>query len=252
VFNNKVAADLISAFDRGDFVLYGQDIVPIAASGQGPLLQEVLIRYLEEEEKLIPPGTFIPLLEENGLMPHMDRWVLRKTLEWHRARTGNSPCEHHQSSVNLSRQTINDDAFVDFVCDEIADSGLGGNVLCFEIPIAYARRYLERWRQARAALSSLGCRFAIAGLSSVSDLNLAFSLGATFIKADGHLVGRITNEPASLSALKELLDEARSQGLVSICERVETPETKAALRDLGPDYAQGFEIHRPMPLHWDC
>ena len=75
-----VAARLIAALKNDEFSLYSQAITPLGAAGEGASFCEVLLRLKEEEENLLPPGSFLPIAEENGLMPQVDRWVVRNVL----------------------------------------------------------------------------------------------------------------------------------------------------------------------------
>ena len=70
------AAYLISALTRDRFVLYCQPIVRVEAPQAEQRFFEVLVRFRDEEEGLLPPGSFIPVLQEAGLMPLLDRWVV--------------------------------------------------------------------------------------------------------------------------------------------------------------------------------
>src|SRR5258707_6334364 len=79
----NIADKLISALKTGGFVLYAQKILRLAASGGSErLLQEILFRFREEEEKLLPPGTFFPMLQEYRLLPYVDRWVVSRLTSW--------------------------------------------------------------------------------------------------------------------------------------------------------------------------
>ena len=104
----NIADKLIAALKTGGFVLYAQKILQLAASGHGgPPFQEVLVRFREEEEKLLPPGTFFPMLQEYRLLPYVDRWVVSRLASWiqeSRARTPGSPVP--VNGVNLSEDTL--------------------------------------------------------------------------------------------------------------------------------------------------
>src|SRR5262245_30708889 len=73
------AARLNEALDHDHFRLYAQ---PVAALGNsaGVELAEVLVRLSEEEERMLPPGDFLPVFEHYGMMGQLDRWVVRHTV----------------------------------------------------------------------------------------------------------------------------------------------------------------------------
>src|SRR5712664_3151130 len=76
----NIADKLIAALKTGGFLLYAQKILDLRASGTRPF-QEVLVRF-KEEEKLLPPGTFFPMLQEYRLLPYVDRWVVSRLATW--------------------------------------------------------------------------------------------------------------------------------------------------------------------------
>src|SRR5258708_17539063 len=79
----NIADKLIAALKTGGFVLYAQKILRLASpAGSERPFQEILGRFREEEEKLLPPGTFFPMLQEYRLLPYVDRWVVSRLATW--------------------------------------------------------------------------------------------------------------------------------------------------------------------------
>src|SRR5690349_20295622 len=97
-------APLREALKKDAFALYAQAIVSLPA--QRTELAEVLVRLREEETSMLPPGEFLPLFEECGMLPQLDLWVVRHTL---RALGKGLPVK--RLSVNVSAQTLRDAAF---------------------------------------------------------------------------------------------------------------------------------------------
>src|SRR5258706_6541500 len=90
----NIADKLISALKTGGFVLYAQKILRLAASGGSePPFQEILVRFPEAEGKLLPPGTFFPMLHGYRLLPYGPPWVVRRL----GSRTPESRCRKHRS-----------------------------------------------------------------------------------------------------------------------------------------------------------
>src|SRR6266702_788490 len=95
---------LIKDLKEDNFVLYFQSIVAIAPSVAEPLYREILVRFKEEEKGLMPPGMFLPNLEQHGLMPLLDRWVTAQVLKWTRSKQAVlAPRPTPRCSINLSR-----------------------------------------------------------------------------------------------------------------------------------------------------
>src|SRR5258707_14133300 len=79
----NIADKLIAALKTGGFVLYAQKTLRLASpAGSERPFQEILVRFREEEEKLLPPGTFFPMLQEYRLLPYIDRWVVSRLASW--------------------------------------------------------------------------------------------------------------------------------------------------------------------------
>jgi len=76
----QVREQFVKKLKEDNFVLYSQLIAPAAADSAETPLREILARYREEEENLLPPGSFIPILEDQGLLPLLDRWIVTRLL----------------------------------------------------------------------------------------------------------------------------------------------------------------------------
>src|SRR5260370_5243097 len=162
----SIAEKLIAALKTGGFVLYAQKILRLAASGGSERpFQEILVRFREEEEKLLPPGTFFPMLQEYRLLPYVDRWVVSRLASWiqeSRARTTpGSPLPAH--GVKLSEDTLREPKFADFVAKNIQNAKLPEGFFTFELGWDTALLHAEQLKNIRARLGPLGCRFTFAG-----------------------------------------------------------------------------------------
>jgi EAL domain-containing protein (putative c-di-GMP-specific phosphodiesterase class I) len=242
---------LVKDLKEDKFVLYFQSIVPIApAVPDKALYREILIRFNDEERDLMPPGMFLPILEQHGLMPLLDRWVTAQVSRWVRKAAGaqqNAP----RCSVNLSSDTIRrDHAFGDFVVQALQKAGIQPAALSFEIPMTEVAAAPESVTRLAASLRAAGCSVSFSGFAGeVSTLELAKSLGVAFVKIDGSLVYPVSRERAAAARLHALQQSCRSFGLQTVCTQVEDTATLEILRRIQVNYAQGFGIDRPRPLH---
>src|SRR3954468_13138575 len=127
---------LIADLREQKFVLYFQSIVPVApAIADTSLYREILVRFKDEETNMMPPGSFLPTLEEHGLMPLLDRWVTGQASRWLRGVQA-TPRGKPRCSVNLSRDTVRRDAaFGEFVQQDLKKTGIEPASLTFEIPM---------------------------------------------------------------------------------------------------------------------
>src|SRR5262249_6318978 len=120
----NIADKLIAALKTGGFVLYAQKILQLGPGGERPF-QEVLVRFKEEEEKLLPPGTFFPMLQEYRLLPYVDRWVVSRLTAWIQESRGRNPSwPTPANGVNLSEDTLREPKFGEFVARNIQTSKL--------------------------------------------------------------------------------------------------------------------------------
>lgn len=250
VIGQKDASLIKAAIERGAFRLFCQLITPLAPGSSEAEHYEILVRLIEEEEGMMPPGAFFPLAEKYGLMPHLDRWVVQHVTEW--ASHQNPLNEKQKSSlyfINLSDASISDHSFPEFLQLTLMEYGVPGAVLCFEIPSteltlrpAVVAEFAQRVRQA-------GCQVAISGFGHDRiSFDLIRGFRVEFLKIDGNIIFNILRDPVELAKITAINRVARSIGVKTIAELVESEETIAKLREVGIDYAQGFGISRPRPL----
>jgi EAL domain-containing protein (putative c-di-GMP-specific phosphodiesterase class I) len=240
---------LVKDLEADKFVLHFQAIVAVAPSPKSPGYREILIRFIEEERNMQPPGMFLPLLEEQGLMPVLDRWVVGRTARWIGALekslgAGQAPC----CSVNLSPDTIlRDDKFGEHVLSRLLRSGASATSLSFEIPVADA--VSPSLAQLMPPLRAAGCTFALSGFTGAEgEFELASAVGFEIVKIDGSMLSSPSGEAQARARLASIHSRCKELGMRTVCMQVEAPETLETLREIGIDYAQGFGIERPRAL----
>ena len=242
-------AKFVSQLKEDNFVLYFQPIVPADSPGADASFREILVRYREEEAGLLPPGSFLPILEEQGLLPLLDRWVVAKLLKWGRGvQAGGKRVPH--CSVNLSIDTVvRDHAFGEYVAKAIEKSGIPAAALTFEIMTTDALAHGAAVARLIPPLKAAGVTFALSWFAGEeSALELAPALGISYIKLDGSLAARIATDAKQQARLAALVQRCRKMGIRTVCMLVENAETLAHLRAIHVDYVQGFGVAKPQPL----
>jgi diguanylate cyclase (GGDEF)-like protein/PAS domain S-box-containing protein len=226
------------------FVLYHQHIVPLC--GAAAPHTEVLLRMVDEEGVIVPPMSFIPAAERYGLMPGIDRWVIRRMMRFLK-----TPASRRYSlyAVNLSGQSLCDRHMLDFILGTLAESGVEPSRLCFEITETAAVANLETASRFIRVLSDMGCRFALddfgTGMSSFGYLR---DLKVDFLKIDGSFVRDMAVDRINRAMVESIDHVGHIMGIDTIAECVGSDVLLEHLRVIGVNYAQGFGLHVPEPL----
>jgi len=231
-----------SALSEKRFVLHAQPIIDLRT---GEVAQSELLlrmRAADSASGLIMPCAFLPVAEEYGLITEIDRWVIDRASEI--AATGKSV------EVNVSGRTISDPSLVDYVQHAIARAGADPGAMVFEITettVASDERaaqiFVER-------LHELGCQVALYDFGTgYGGFTYLKQLSIDYLKIDIEFVRDLRENSASRHVVLGIVNLAQSFSLKTVGEGVEDQETLELLRELGVDYAQGFHIGRPSPLH---
>ena len=243
----KPEARLRDALERNEFALFCQPIVALAAdpkSEERYPLGEILVRMREEEQAMMPPGEFLPVLEHYGMMPLLDRWVVTNLV-----RSLAKGSRVSRLSMNVSRQTLADEEFPKHVAAELAARGVPADSIVFEIE---EHDVLEREEQVGrfvAAIKGVGCGVLVDGFGrkAVSFTPLK-TIGAQFVKIDGSIVRKVLTSEVARTKLNAIIRVGQAINLKVIAECVEEQDVLARLKALGVGYAQGFGIVQPQPL----
>jgi len=217
-------------------VLYAQSIVPLVEQPVAASFQEIYVRFREEDAKLIPPGSFFPVLDDCNMLPYLDRWVVNRLARWVRSGLKLKPdWKIPRCNVNLSRDTLADEQFAQYVLKYVVDSYLTGGVVGFDIPADIAMRNSARMLSLIAALRPHGCSFTIARFNGSDDMLSKIEVfEPDFIK-----ISALTLDPARLPELNRM---CHAVGAKTIVEQVENARVIEHLRRCRIDYAQGFAL----------
>jgi diguanylate cyclase (GGDEF)-like protein len=228
--------------------LYAQKIESLDANNN-ELHFEVLVRMLDEEGNIIPPGAFIPAAERYNLMSNIDRWVIRNALQNMDAVLADEPDLDFVCALNISGQSLCDDDFLDFVMGQINLSRVESTSVCFEITETAAIANLNQAMHIIDTLQGIGCRFSLddfgSGLSSFAYLK---NMKVNYLKIDGSFVRDIIEEPVNSAMVEGINKIGHVMEIKTIAEFVEDHTIRNYLRGIGVDYAQGFGIQRPIPF----
>jgi EAL domain-containing protein (putative c-di-GMP-specific phosphodiesterase class I) len=232
------------AIEHGRFRLYYQPLLDISR-GQADHY-EVLLRMLDDEGQIIPPGHFIPVAERSGQIFRLDRFVLEQAVSTQGAFRDQG--RDIGLSINLSAKAFTDRDLPDFLSQHIQASGANPSRLMFELTETAALSDIKAANQMMQRIRALGCLFALddfgAGFTSFSYLR---DLPVDFIKIDGAFVQNLSADSSNQIIVRALVDVARGFGKRTIAEFVDSAETLSLLESYGVDIAQGYFVGKPQP-----
>jgi EAL domain-containing protein (putative c-di-GMP-specific phosphodiesterase class I) len=241
----NVGDRLRSAIDNNEFTLLAQRVAPMRA-GLAPL-RDVLVRMHEEEDNLIPPGTYLSLAEEHGMVPDLDRWVVGRLVKWL------AEDRTRQSSVyeiNISRSTLSQAGFEAFVAEQLGAHAVPASSICFQLPEADALALSRAGREAMERIEALGCRFTLVGFGGNPDaFSLLTRLPFAFVSLDPAIVLNVDTCERSALKVEAINNAAHKAGAATIADCVESRDVAMRLRTLGVDYAQGRLVAMPEPIN---
>jgi diguanylate cyclase (GGDEF)-like protein/PAS domain S-box-containing protein len=241
-------ADLRRAVDRGEFVLHYQ---PTVALDTGRISgMEALVRWQSPERGLVPPGMFIPVAEDTGLIVRLGAWVLeeacRQAVAWHHEFGTDSP---RTMSVNLSARQLQDDGLVDDVASILARTGIRPDQVVLEITESAVMTDAEAMTAKLHELKALGVRLAIddfgTGYSSMSYL---CSFPIDILKIDRSFVHGVRDEPQKMGIVRTIVELGHILDLQTVAEGIELDEELQELRALQCDLGQGYWFARPLTV----
>jgi diguanylate cyclase (GGDEF)-like protein len=243
-----VVGQLREAIRTERLVLFAQPIV--ALKRDRPVSgYEVLLRMRNEDGSLTPPGKFMSAAQRYQLLPQIDRYVLRRTLEL--AGPFRSVLREMSAtlSINISGQSIGDESFVDFMLQTLRESRIPPGLITCEITEQTAVSSLARAAQMMSRLREAGCGVALddfgVGANTFAYLK---GLPATRIKIDGSFVRDLQTNRKSAAMVQSLVMLAKQFGMETVAEYVENEELARALQDIGVEYGQGFGFGHPEDM----
>jgi Amt family ammonium transporter len=243
-----VIGKLRDALDNDSFRLDAQPILPLRGNYGRPRF-ELLIRMLGDRGEIIPPGKFLSSAERYQLMPTVDRWVVRRACELLGEHSSSVGEDCARFAINLSGQSLQDDSFLEYVIEQIKNTGVPPGVLCFELTETATIGNLAKAQNFMRTLQDLGCQFALDDFGTgVSSLAYLKDLSVNYLKIDGSFVRDAISNARSESMIKAIAQLAKVMCMETIAEYVETDALRVRMADLGVDYGQGFAMGKAQPL----
>ncbi len=238
---------LRTALREGQLVLHYQPIVDLD-SGRTCAV-EALVRWQHPERGLVPPGDFIAVAEESGLIVEIGAWVLREACAqfglWRKTIAIHPDL---RMAVNVAARQLADPAFVGLVAEASATSGLEPAALCLEITESAAIQDTAVVRETLRALTAMGVSIALddfgVGFSSLDHIRSLPPVDV--IKIDRSFIAGLRESDADRAVVTTVLGLAAALGSTAVAEGIESEDQLALLRTMGCKVGQGFHFARPL------
>jgi diguanylate cyclase (GGDEF)-like protein len=236
---------LRQALEKQEFVLHYQPKVDVET--RRIVGVEALIRWQSPERGLVPPGLFIPLLEETGMILQAGAWALRRAVLDHRhwLRKGVAA---PRIAVNVSAIQLRQRDFVDVVKEAIS-AGANPTAIDVEITESLLMEGIAENIKKLKALRDLGMKISIDDFGTgYSSLGYLAKLPVHTLKIDRSFIIAMLNEPDTMTLVQTIISLAHSLRLNVVAEGVEQEEQAKMLRLLRCDQMQGYLISKPVPM----
>ena len=239
-------SSLRRALERNELVLHYQPRIGIRSGRITGV--EALARWQHPELGLVPPGKFIPLAEETGLIVPIGEWALRAACAQHRA-WEQEGLGHLRVAVNLSPRQFLQGDLVKSVARILAETGCNAKSLELEITEGMVMRNPESVVTLLQQLKDMGIHVAIddfgTGYSSLAYLK---SFPINILKIDRSFIMDIPGDAGDVAITMAVISMAHNLGMKVTAEGVETREQFEFLRKQGCDEIQGYYFSKPLPV----
>jgi diguanylate cyclase (GGDEF)-like protein len=235
----QMEKDIRLALEQKAFFLEYQPIVDLTTNRVKGF--EALLRW-QFGDVVVRPDMFIPVAEKSGLIVPLGKWVLAEAC----AEAVNWP-EDVDVSVNVAGEQFKDRAFVDFVKQVLADTGLAASRLTIEVTESLFTVHVDTVRDCLTELHDLGIRLALddfgTGFSSINHLR---SFPIDNLKIDKSFTDLMLDNQREAELVSIILQLSRAFNMTTTIEGVETARQLEFIRAQGAGNVQGFLISRPV------
>lgn len=206
---------------------------------------EALVRWVDKEGNLLPPGKFVPLAEYLGLIVPLGQFVMQEAAQL--CKKINTHMPDFFMSINVSIRQFQQDDFINSTLKILESTGVNMKNVVLEITEGMVARSIQKIKSSIDALRRTGIRIAMddfgTGYSSLSNMR---ELPLDTIKIDRSFIVDVTSDAYSKSFIRLIADLSHSMGRYVCVEGVETAAQHRYCAECGVDYIQGYYFHRPM------
>jgi EAL domain-containing protein (putative c-di-GMP-specific phosphodiesterase class I) len=239
---------LRSALKADRLLLYAQRVAPLRDPSL-PGGYEILLRLQEVDGSLVGPGPLIEAAQRYQILPSIDRWVVQRALQMLGPYRSMLRTRGLGMSINVSGQSIGDETFIQQFIQLLRQANLPRECVSVELTEQAAITNLANAKQMVARMSALGCTVALDDFGTgANSLTYMKALQVSRVKIDGSFVRDILSDRNSQATVRAVVELAKSLGIPTVAEYVESDEIAREVRRLGVDYGQGYALGKPEPL----
>lgn len=242
----EIENGLKEAMSKHQFELYFQ---PQYYAGNNSLRgMEALIRWKDQEGKMISPSLFIPIAERNGAIVNIGNWVVEEAIRQYAVWLGKYGCQFIMS-INISARQLNRCDFVDFLLGLLDKYKVDPFQIELEITESILIENFEQISHTLQQLQNKGIRISLddfgTGFSSLSYLK---GLPINTLKIDKSFVDTVLSDSSTRIITESIVNMVKALGCESVAEGVEQEQQLKYLHAIGCDAIQGFFLGRPIPV----
>ncbi|WP_081944333.1 bifunctional diguanylate cyclase/phosphodiesterase [Thalassospira australica] len=241
-FKRQISSNLRIAMENGQLALHYQP--QCEAGDQSTHSFEALLRWTDPELGSIPPGRFIPIAEETGLIIPLGEWVLRTACQ--EAARWKNPLG---IGVNLSAVQLQKLDLPEVVANILDETGLDPKRLELEVTETALIHNPARSLKILSDIKKLGVRIAMddfgTGYSSLATLQ---NFPVDRIKIDQSFIRKLVSSDQAVAIVRAVINLSRDLAMEVIAEGVETDEQASFLTDHNCQSVQGYKYGHPKPI----
>ena len=235
--------ELRRAIDQNELVLFYQPKFNFASNAVTGV--EALIRWEHPTRGQVSPVDFIPFAEQTGNIKMITRWVIETAVK--QCSVWEAEGRELKISINVSARDLLDKELVAFIGAAIAKHVVPARLLCLELTESALMEDPVRARETLQQLHALGVQLSMddygTGYSSLAYIK---NLALDELKIDRAFVTDMNTDKQSAAIVRSTIELGHSLGMTVVAEGVETEHELSELKRFGCDYAQGYQICRPM------
>ena len=229
------------AIDNGKFILFYQPIINL--HGEEGEYYEILLR-MRGPKGDIAPNFFMPVAEQHGLLPAIDRCVIRDSIK----ALGEREKAGHRTTffLKLTPQSLEDQTLVPWISQQLKTARVRGDAVVFEVPESKVVTNLKPARAFVTGLKQIHCGFALEQFGSgLNSFQLLKHVDANYLKIDRSFMVDLPKNKENQDKIREICDLAHRSNKLTVAEFVEDAASMSILFSCGVNFVQGNFLQEP-------